>query len=121
MLTQEHRTRLELMASDNEKWDLSVNDVDAIQAALGRIAELEANLKRLTISRRADEQGKASPSRDELEGLGQTIDRVDSLAHGLDLPMPPAFHVDQLKTILPEVVADLKKHFVLVAGENPWE
>ena len=55
------------------------------------------------------------------ENLGIAIDRLDSLAHGLQLPMPAEFHLRQLKTLLPEVVKDLKESFVAVTGENPWE
>lgn len=55
------------------------------------------------------------------ELLGQAIDRVDSLAGGLNFPLPGDFHVRQLKQILPEVVEELKSGFVAVTGENPWE
>jgi hypothetical protein len=55
------------------------------------------------------------------ESLGIAIDRVDSLAHGLQLPMPAEFHIRQLKNLLPDVVKDLKQGFVAVTGENPWE
>lgn len=58
---------------------------------------------------------------DKLENLGQAIDRLDSLAHGLQLPLAPQMHVDQLKELLPEVVAELKKGFVEATGENPWD
>jgi hypothetical protein len=57
---------------------------------------------------------------DAMEALGSEIDRLDSLAHALQLPMPAQFHVDQLKTALPERVTALKAAFVQVAGENPW-
>lgn len=58
---------------------------------------------------------------DAKELLGQAIDRVDNLAHGLEIPMSGEFHVKQLKVLLPEVVRELKKGFVAVTGENPWE
>lgn len=58
---------------------------------------------------------------EEMENLGQAIDRVDSLAHGLQLPLHDHMHVEQLKVLLPEVVAELKKAFVALTGENPWE
>jgi hypothetical protein len=54
------------------------------------------------------------------ENLGITIDRVDSLAHALKLKVPDNIHVESLRSILPEVAADLKKYFVQVTGENPW-
>ena len=55
------------------------------------------------------------------EALGQAIDRVENLAAALTLPMSDSFHVQQLKTILPEVIFELKTGFVAVTGENPWE
>lgn len=56
-----------------------------------------------------------------LEELGQLIDQIDSLAHGLNLPLPAHMHVEQLKKILPEKVQTLKETYVKIAGENPWE
>jgi len=56
----------------------------------------------------------------ERELLGRAIDRVDSLAHGLQLPMSSDFHIRQLKVLLPEVVEELKAGFVGVTSENPW-
>jgi hypothetical protein len=57
---------------------------------------------------------------EEMEDLGQAIDRVDSLAHGLNFPIHDSMHVAQLKVILPEVVAELKAAFVKVTKQNPW-
>lgn len=57
---------------------------------------------------------------DATEALGSEIDALDSLAHALQLPMPPQFHVDQLKAALPERVAALKAAYAQVTGENPW-
>lgn len=55
------------------------------------------------------------------EDLGVIIDEIDSLACGLNLPMPAQFHVDQLKKILPEKVKKIKDLYVELTGENPWE
>lgn len=55
-----------------------------------------------------------------VDDLGRAIDRVDNLQHALLLPMPAAFHIEQLKAIIPEAVAELKAAFVKVTGENPW-
>lgn len=57
----------------------------------------------------------------DMEELGQAIDRVSNLDGALQLPMPAQFHVDQLKKIIPECVAELRAAFVKVTGENPWE
>lgn len=58
---------------------------------------------------------------DAMEKLGQAIDRVGNLDGALQLPMPAQFHVDQLKKLLPECVAELRAAFVKLTGENPWE
>jgi hypothetical protein len=55
------------------------------------------------------------------EKLGQAIDRVDSLAHALLLKLPAEMHVDSFKSLLPEIVKELKEGFVEATGENPWE
>lgn len=58
---------------------------------------------------------------DAKEDLGTTIDRLDSLAHGLLMAMPADFHLKMMKSTLPEVVRDLKKNYVAVTGDNPWD
>lgn len=58
---------------------------------------------------------------EQAEKLGQLIDSIDSLAHGLNIPMPAEFHIEQLKKILPEKVATLKEVYHEITGENPWE
>ncbi len=58
---------------------------------------------------------------DKTEPLGLAIDRLDSTACGLVLPLPPSQHLAMLKEILPEIVRELKAGFVQVTGENPWE
>ena len=55
------------------------------------------------------------------EELGQLIDSFDSLASGLEIPMPADFHIERLKTILPEKVKELKELFIKITGENPWD
>lgn len=55
------------------------------------------------------------------EDLGQAIDRVDSMAHTLSLPVPDSIHVAGLRAALPKAVSELKAAFVQVTGENPWE
>jgi hypothetical protein len=57
---------------------------------------------------------------ENIEKLGETIDRLDNVTHALNLMMSPQFHVTQLKSLLPEIVAELKKNFALVTGQNPW-
>lgn len=58
---------------------------------------------------------------DQKETWGKLIDRVENLRFGLDIPIPSEMHVKQLRSILPEVVKELKANFVDITGENPWE
>ena len=58
---------------------------------------------------------------DKFEELGQLIDSIENLAHGLNIPMTADFHVSQLKKILPEKVKELKAVFVEITGDNPWD
>lgn len=58
---------------------------------------------------------------DGQELLGRTIDRLDNVAHALALPMSADFHIRQMNQLLPGIIADLKKYFAEVTGENPWE
>jgi hypothetical protein len=37
------------------------------------------------------------------------------------MPLPAEMHVNQLKQLLPEKVEKLKKAYVALTGENPWE
>ena len=62
-------------------------------------------------------QSEAEPT----EQLGLLIDKLDNLAHALLLPMPAEFHVKQMKSALPECVAEFKRLYAEITGENPWE
>ena len=55
------------------------------------------------------------------ESLCRAIDAVDNLAHALILPVDNRLHVEALRASLPDAVAELKRCFVGVTGENPWE
>lgn len=56
-----------------------------------------------------------------VELLGLAIERLDNIAHAIQLPIAPAMHVQQMQLLLPDVVKQLKEAFVKVTGENPWE
>ena len=53
--------------------------------------------------------------------MGEIADTVDNLLHALELPMPTAFHVQQMKSALPDVIKRLRAVYVKTTGENPWE
>ncbi|HCZ8394890.1 hypothetical protein CMT42_14785 [Elizabethkingia anophelis] len=58
---------------------------------------------------------------EQKETLGGIADKVNNLTGALEIPMPADFHVTQLKSILPEVVQELRDLYKDVTGENPWE
>lgn len=58
---------------------------------------------------------------EQLDVIGRQADRLDNLVAGLDMPMPAKFHLDQLKEILPDISSEIKKEFIELTGENPWE
>lgn len=53
--------------------------------------------------------------------VGFAADTLDNLIHSMSLPMPPAFHVDQLRVALPGVRDKLRRSFVAATGQNPWQ
>lgn len=55
------------------------------------------------------------------EQLGQVIDRLDAIGHALQIPLPAQMHVQNLKAVIPELVAEAKAAFVSATGENPWD
>jgi hypothetical protein len=57
---------------------------------------------------------------DQKETIGLLVDRLDSLAHGLALPIPAATHVDAMKSLLPEIVGDFKSALKAV-GFDCWD
>ena len=57
----------------------------------------------------------------DIDEIGQLADTLDNLLGAMNLPMPPVFHLKQLKESLPEVSAKLKSIVVRVSGANPWE
>jgi hypothetical protein len=72
----------------------------------------------VSMTKRGD---KTVISEKQEDQLGQDIEKLDNLAHALLLAMPAEFHVRQLKSMLPEVVAEMKKHYAEAFGWNPWE
>jgi hypothetical protein len=57
---------------------------------------------------------------DQLEELGQIADEIDNLTGAMELGMPAAFHVEQLKKLLPEVSAKIKALVVAIGSDDPW-
>ncbi len=59
--------------------------------------------------------------KEEFEKLGVLIDELDNLSHALQMPIPDKMHVETMRESLPEKVEELKKVYVEITGENPWE
>ena len=55
------------------------------------------------------------------EQIGRLADKVDSLIHAAQLPLPAQFHLDQLRAALPEIRETLRLIYIAQTGENPWE
>lgn len=55
------------------------------------------------------------------ERLAENIERLKNTLGAIQLPMPDGFHLEQLKEILPEIMASLQEIYVDEAKENPWE
>lgn len=59
--------------------------------------------------------------KDNVEEIGRLSDTVDNYIAATNLPMPPKFHLEQLKDVLKKVSAKLKEIYVNASGYNPWE
>lgn len=55
------------------------------------------------------------------EELGQAIDQIENLSSALTLPMPDGLHVEALRKSLPDAAMRLKRAFVAVTGQDPWD
>lgn len=62
------------------------------------------------------------PTIDEYwEQIGKLADKADNFLAATNLPMPPEFHLKQLKVGLKEISDALKLIYQDVTGINPWE
>lgn len=59
--------------------------------------------------------------KEQVEKIGEIADQIDNLMGAMKIPMPPNFHLEQLKSALPEISGKLKEIYVKSLGENPWE
>lgn len=58
---------------------------------------------------------------ENIEAIGQLADRADNFAAAVKLPLPPKVHADQLAEGMREISRELKRIYVEVTGENPWD
>lgn len=59
-------------------------------------------------------------SAENIERVAEVAETLDNLLGALQLPMPPAFHVEQMKAQLPDLREKLRAVYVAETGENPW-
>lgn len=57
---------------------------------------------------------------EQLEVLGKLADQAENYAAASKLPMPPSFHVEQLREGLYDMARQIKDLYVALSGENPW-
>ena len=57
-------------------------------------------------------------SEEDLNKIAEVSDSLDNLVHAMEIPMPDKFHLDALKSALPEKVKELRE--INISSENPW-
>lgn len=60
-------------------------------------------------------------SQENLEKLGQLIDRLDNLMMASKLPLPATLHLEGILPALPEIRAEIMEVYTDEGGENVWE
>lgn len=58
---------------------------------------------------------------ENLEKLGETADQIENILAATNIPMPAQFHLEQFKSILPDIMESLREIYKSESGENPWE
>ncbi len=58
---------------------------------------------------------------DDLDTLGRMVDRLDNATAALNLPLPPAMHIEGMKGIVESVREELRTFVVQRLGHDPWE
>jgi hypothetical protein len=58
---------------------------------------------------------------ENLEKIALLSDKIENLGCGLELPMLPLFHVEQMKKQLPRIAEEIRTIYKEETGENPWE
>lgn len=59
---------------------------------------------------------------EQKEKFGELIDEFENLVFALKTPFLPAeIHLEGVRGALPEKVEELKKLYIEITGDNPWE
>jgi hypothetical protein len=67
-----------------------------------------------------EEETETSVTDEQLEKLGQVVERIDNLVHAGAIPMSDKLRVTALGEALPSLHAELKTLYVEIAGDDPW-
>jgi len=86
-----------------------------------QLSEGKQRVSKTTVRACLIRKKKKIMNEDSKEKLGIAIDRVSNIEAALQIPMPPAFHIEQFKKLLPEIVKDLRDAYAELTGEDPWE
>jgi hypothetical protein len=57
----------------------------------------------------------------DLNEIGEIADMLDNLLAATELPMPPVFHLQQVKAGMRDISKQLKEIVIRISGDNPWE
>lgn len=63
----------------------------------------------------------SSPSPDTVERFGRLIDDLDNLRYALNMPIEDKLHVQCMRNSLPEKIESLKRIFIEITGQDPWD
>ena len=58
---------------------------------------------------------------EQLERLGQLVDRLNNLQMALTMPLTAKLHLECVKPIIPELKEEVKDIYFKLGGENVWD
>jgi hypothetical protein len=53
--------------------------------------------------------------------FGRVIDELENLRHALNMPIDDKLYVQCMRNSLPEKIEALKKIYIEIVGEDPWD
>jgi ElaB/YqjD/DUF883 family membrane-anchored ribosome-binding protein len=77
-------------------------------------------INRHTHTRQSENEMKKSINEIANE-LGELADNIDNIISATNLPMPPEFHLNQIKQNMHDWSKEIKKIYVELTDENPWQ
>lgn len=58
---------------------------------------------------------------EQLDKIGTTAERIESMLAATLMPLPADFHLKQIKSISADIAGELKKLYTEISGNDPWE